>query len=110
MSYWDSIKEYAVSAMDNVKKGANYAADKAGEFGRIGVLKVEIANIKGRINKSFLNLGSDVFILIQEKGDTNIAENEQVKAYIDEILKAKGEIEAKEAEIKKLSEQEDKSF
>jgi hypothetical protein len=106
MSNWDSIKENALNAMEQIKKGAKTAADKAGELGRIGALKVEIANIQSKINKNFIHIGSETFVMIHEKNDTQISENAEIQTYITDIVNLKKEIDEKEAEIESLSQQE----
>ncbi len=104
MSYWDSIKEHALSALDQFKKGAQVAADKAGELGRIGALRIEIANLKSKINQNFIHLGSEAYILVREQDQTDIVSNTQVQQYMDQISLLKQEIDAKQAEITSLSE------
>ena len=57
---WEDIKK-------KLKEGVTVAAEKTEEYTKIGKVKVEILNINRNIDKTFTNLGREVYTLIDQR-------------------------------------------
>jgi len=91
-SLWEDIKK-------TVKEGFSTAAEKTEEYTKIGKLKVDILNIKRNIDKTYTDLGRDVYSLIKGAQKNDLAKNEKVAKHIKQIDELKAKLKAKEAEI-----------
>ena len=91
-SLWEDIKK-------TVKEGFSTAAEKTEEYTKIGKLKVDILNIKRNIDKTFTDLGRDVYSLSKGAKKSDVTKNEKVIKQINQIDELKAKLKAKEAEI-----------
>ncbi len=91
-SLWEDIKK-------TVKEGFSTAAEKTEEYTKIGKLKVDILNIKRNIDKTFTDLGRDVYSLMKGAKKSDVTKNEKVTNHISQIDELKAKLKAKEAEI-----------
>lgn len=97
-SLWEKVKK-------GVFAGASVAAEKAGELGRVGKIKLEIAGVKRDINKAFAELGGLVYHLLVEEKTTEIADHEEVKRLLEQVKMSELDLQAKEAELETIRSQ-----
>ena len=92
---WEDIKK-------KLKEGVTVAAEKTEEYTKIGKVKVEILNINRNIDKTFTNLGREVYTLIDKKKGAEISKNKKVVELVAKIKDLKSSLAAKEAEIEAI--------
>ena len=95
---WENIKQ-------KLKEGVTVAAEKTEEYTKIGKIKVEILNINRNIDKTFTNLGKEVYTLIDKKKTSGISNNKKVTELIAKINELKSSLAAKEAEIEAIKQE-----
>jgi len=99
---WDTIKKGLKDGAKIAKEGVYVAADKAEELSKKGKVKIEISNIKRKIEKNFTELGGKVYHLIQEEKVENVAEKDEIKKLLDTISAFEGEMKKKEKELEQI--------
>ncbi|MFQ6112762.1 MAG: hypothetical protein ACE5NG_01595 [bacterium] len=92
---WDDITK-------TIKQGVDTVVEKTEELTKIGRIKVDILNIKRRIEKNFTELGGRVYHLIAEQNKTQIADDKAVNHVIEQIKNLEKELEQKNAELAKV--------
>ncbi len=95
---WEDIKK-------KLKEGVTVAAEKTEEYTKIGKVKVEILNINRNIDKTFTNLGREVYTLIDKKKGAEISKNKKVIELVTKIKDLKTSLAAKEAEIEAIKQE-----
>ncbi len=95
---WEDIKK-------KLKEGVTVAAEKTEEYTKIGKVKVEILNINRNIDKTFTNLGREVYTLIDKKKGAEISKNKKVVELVAKIKDLKSSLAAKEAEIEAIKQE-----
>lgn len=96
---WEDIKK-------TVKEGVSIAAEKTEEYTKIGKIKVEILNINRNIDKTFTELGREVYTLITKGKKAELAKNAKVNELMTKIGELKASLKAKEAEIETIKKEE----
>lgn len=87
-----------------LREGVDTLVEKTDELTKIGRIKVDLLNLKRRIEKNFTELGGRVYHLIAEEKDNKIASHPEVKAIIDRIKRLEGELNAREQELEHVKE------
>lgn len=101
MSFGDKMKEFLGKGLETSKTFATKAGAKAQDLGEKGVLKLEIAQLQGQVQKLMTKLGTEVYASFTEKGLNTISSDEQeIAALIAQINEIKKSIEKKEIELK----------
>lgn len=95
---WEDIKK-------SVKQGITVAAEKTEEYTKIGKLKVDILNINRHIDKTFAELGKELYDLAQKSNKIDVAKNEKIQEGISKINEQKENLKAKEAEIEAIKQE-----
>jgi hypothetical protein len=90
-----------------IKDGVDTFVEKTEELTRIGRIKVDILNIKRKIEKNFTELGGKVYNLIVEKNKTQVADDREVKAVLDRIKNLEKELRDKNVELTKVKTKEE---
>lgn len=108
----EEMKDYVGKGLEAsknaLKKGAEAsknALDKAGKaavkFGDESVLRIEIKQLESQIKKDTAELGKAVSkAFLEDSKDSVSKEDEEIRAVLDRIQKAKSEISEKEGELK----------
>ncbi|MFQ5823945.1 MAG: hypothetical protein ACE5JB_07815 [bacterium] len=97
---WDDITK-------TIKEGVDAVVEKTEELTKIGRIKVDILNIKRKIEKNFTELGGKVYHLIAEKNNTQIADEKAVMDIIEQIKNFEKELQDKNVELAKVRTKEE---
>ncbi|AEJ19203.1 hypothetical protein [Gracilinema caldarium] len=101
MSFGDKLKGYFGKGMETTRDLMAKAGAKAQDLGEKGVLKLEIAQLQGQVQKLLGRLGSEVYTAFVDKGiDTISFSDPEIKALIDQIADLKKSIEKRENELR----------
>jgi hypothetical protein len=92
---WEDIKK-------TVKEGVTVAVEKTEEYGKIGVVKVDILKLERDRDKAFRELGSEVYNAVKKDKALAAAQNEKMKKTVSKIDSLIKSIKAKEAEVEKI--------
>jgi hypothetical protein len=95
---WEDVKK-------SVKQGLTIAADKTEEYTKIGKVKLDVLNLKRDIEKTFKEIGMEVFDLLGQPKKANIGENAKVKELANKIVDLRKALELKEGEIEKIKDE-----
>jgi hypothetical protein len=106
---------FAERLQDMINKGlaaskdlASKAGAKAKELGQKGVLKVEILQLRSRVEKLTAKLGAEVYAAFVDKNQASVSKDSPAVAKIlAEIEEQRTAIERKEDEYKKIGGKED---
>ncbi|MFQ5864995.1 MAG: hypothetical protein ACE5IW_07190 [bacterium] len=85
-----------------IREGVDTLVEKTEEFTKIGRIKVDIVNIKRRIEKNFTDLGGKVYHLLVEEKKTQIADDKEVNDVIEQIKNLEKELRQKDVELAKV--------
>ena len=101
MSFSDKMKEFLGKGLETSKTIASKAGAKAQDLGEKGVLKLEIAQLQGQVQKLMTKLGAEVYMSFTEKGSSTVSSDDQeIAALIAQINEIKKSIEKKENDLK----------
>ena len=98
---WEDIKR-------TVKQGVSVAAEKTEEYTKIGKIKVEILNVNRTIDKTYAEIGKEVFGLIDKGKKAEVVESEKVKKLVSKVKEQKALLKKKEAEIEAIKKEAEK--
>ncbi len=96
---WDDIAK-------TIREGVDTVVEKTGELTKIGRVKIDILNIKRRIEKDFTELGGKVYHFIVEDKKTQIATDEEVQEIVERIKELENKLQNKDKEIEKVKTKE----
>ena len=110
MSYWEEVRDIVYKgmnmAMENLKEGANIAAEK----GKLGVtylqLKRDLFFEQRELQHYLADLGNCVYKLSKDRGD--VYENEDVKRILTLVTETEAKCKGIEDKIEALGEEEKK--
>ncbi len=91
-SLWKDIKK-------TFKEGVTIAAEKTEEYTKIGKIKVEMVNLKKNVDKTFKELGEEVYASIKKGQKSALGQSKKVKDLAAKIDNLKRSLKSKEAEI-----------
>jgi hypothetical protein len=101
MAFSERLKELLDQGLQASKELAGKAGAKAQELGEIGVLKLEISQLEGRLQKLAGKLGAVAYrTFVEEQSASLGADESEVKALLTEITGIREIIGKKEAELK----------
>lgn len=84
------------------------AGDKAQQWGEMGVLKLEIVQLRSQAEKLTARLGAEVFEVLVEKSQKTVnRDSPAVRETIERIIELQTQIETKEAAFKKAGGKEE---
>lgn len=92
---WDDIAK-------TIREGVDTVVEKTEELTKIGMIKMDIINIKRNVDKNFSELGGKVYHLLVEENKAQIANDKDVKEIIECIKILEKELQAKNEELKKV--------
>lgn len=100
-SFWDSVKKGLEEGVSAVQRSAKVAREMTEETIKISKLRYSIHGLRNEIQRSFAEIGGEVFEGVVEERD-DILEDEKIKELINEVKEFKSRIEEIEAEIEQI--------
>jgi len=98
---WEDIKR-------TVKQGVSVAAEKTEEYTKIGKIKVDILNINRTIDKTYTEMGKEVFGFIDKGKTAEIGNSDKIKKLVAKVKEQKVQLKKKEAEIEAIKKEAEK--
>jgi hypothetical protein len=100
MSFKDKVKDAMGQSLQASRDFMSKAGAKAQDLGEKGVLKLEIVQLKGQVQKLLGTLGHEVYASLAEKNlGTISSEDPVIKGILSEISSIKEAIDNKEKEL-----------
>lgn len=101
MAFSDKIKEFVEQSMAVSKDLLNKAGDKAKEWGEMGVLKMEIIQLRSQAQKLTAKLGAQVYETLVEKNQTSVTKDSPaIRDTLLQITTLEKQIDEREASYK----------
>jgi len=91
-TFWDRVKR-------QVLDGYTTTVDKADELARIGHRKLDIASLRRHVGKELMALGGLTYQILEERGETDVGGDPEVRRAIERVRTLKADIEEKEQEV-----------
>ncbi len=108
MTFSEKIKNLVNTGLDTSKDILSKAGEKAQQWGEMGVLKVEIVQLRGQAEKMTARLGAEVYEILVEKGQKTVSrETPAVREILDKIAELDKTVEEKETQFRKLGGKEE---
>lgn len=108
MTFSEKIKNLVNTGLDTSKDILSKAGEKAQQWGEMGVLKVEIVQLRGQAEKMTARLGAEVYEILVEKGQKTVSrETPAVREILDKIAELEKTVEEKETQFRKLGGKEE---
>ncbi len=108
MTFSEKIKNIVNTGLDTSKDILSKAGEKAQQWGEMGVLKVEIVQLRGQAEKMTARLGVEVYEVLVEKGQKTVSrETPAVRDILDKIAELEKNVEEKEIQFRKLGGKEE---
>jgi len=108
MTFSEKIKNIVNTGLDTSKDILSKAGEKAQQWGEMGVLKVEIVQLRGQAEKMTARLGAEVYEVLVEKGQKTVSrETPSVRDILDKIAELEKNVEEKETQFRKLGGKEE---
>ncbi|MBN2874515.1 MAG: hypothetical protein JXM71_05425 [Spirochaetales bacterium] len=102
MTFSERMKDIVDKGIKTSKEVVKQAGDKAQQWGEMGVLKLEIVQLRNQAEKLTARLGAEVFEVLVEKGQKTVGkESPAVKETIDRIEEIEALIKSKEDTFRK---------
>ena len=102
MTFSERMKDIVDKGIKASKDLVKQTGDKAQQWGEMGVLKLEIVQLRNQAEKLTARLGAEVFEVLVEKGQKTVGkESPAIKETIDRIEELEKLIVTKEEAFKK---------
>jgi hypothetical protein len=102
MTFSDKIKGFVDQGLQSSKELLKHAGDKAQQWGELGVLKMEIIQLRSQAEKLTTRLGAEVYETLVEKGQKTVGrDSPAIRETVDKIAELEKLIAAKEAAFAK---------
>ncbi len=101
MGFSEKLKEIVEQGLDMSKDLIEKASAKAKELGELGVLKMEIIQLRGQARRLGAQLGVAVYESLMEKGEASLSKDSPViKEILQKLDLVNDEIDAREADFR----------
>ncbi len=108
MTFSERMKGIVDQGIKTSKDLVKQAGDKAQQWGEMGVLKLEIVQLRSQAEKLTARLGAEVFEVLVEKAQKTVSrDSPAVRETIDRIIELQSQIDTKEAAFKKAGGKEE---
>jgi len=108
MTFSEKIKNIVDTGIDASKDIISKAGGKAQQWGEMGVLKVEIVQLRNQAEKQIARLGAEVYETLVEKGQKTVSqETPSLREILEKVAELEKTIEDKEAQFHKLGGKEE---
>ncbi|MBN1351967.1 hypothetical protein JXJ21_21375 [candidate division KSB1 bacterium] len=98
--FWEDLKGF-------VKQGATVVAEKTEELSKVGKIKIEIMGIERNLQKTLSALGGQVYHLVSDNENANVAGDAKVKELIDKVREYEKQLEAKKQELDEVGKEKE---
>lgn len=103
MGFTDKLQDMLAQGLEVSKDFVEKAGERAKDLGRMGVIKIEIMNLRSDAQKTAAQLGLLVYKAFGEKDEPFLsAAAEGVKPLVERLKNLNDDIETREAEYRKL--------
>ncbi len=103
MNFSDRMQEFITKGIAASKEFVTKAGEQAQTWGEMGVLKVEIIQLRSQAEKQIARLGAEVYAALAERGEPAVSlGNPTIRDAIGRIKEIETLIDDKEARFKKL--------
>ncbi len=103
MSFRERMEKFLQKSVETSKEVLGKAKEKTREAGEKGALKIKIKKLENQAEKKLTMLGSKVYELLVEKGQSTISKGTaDIKPLLSEIGDLEKDIEENEKQLKKL--------
>ncbi|HSV56481.1 MAG TPA: hypothetical protein VLH39_05165 [Magnetospirillaceae bacterium] len=103
MTFSEKLKQIVNSGLDTSRDIVSKAGGKAQQWGEMGVVRVEILQLRAQAEKLTARLGAEVYEVLVEKGQKTVSrETPAVREVLERISELETGISAKEAQFRKL--------
>ncbi|TFG81708.1 MAG: hypothetical protein E4H20_09240 [Spirochaetales bacterium] len=97
MAFSDKIKAFVDQGLSTSKDILSKVGDKAQQWGELGVLKVEIIQLRSQAQKLTAKLGAEVYETLVEKGQHNVSrDSPAIKETLGQVEELETRINEKE--------------
>jgi len=108
MTFSERMKDLVDQGIKASKDIVRQAGDKAQQWGEMGVLKLEIVQLRAQSEKLTARLGAEVYEVLVEKGQKTVGKDSPaVRETIDRIEELQQLIDTKELAFKKAGGKEE---
>ncbi len=98
MAFSDNIKQFVEQGMSASKDILSKVGDKAQQWGELGVLKMEVLQLRNQAQKLTAKLGAEVYEVLVEKGQLTVSKDSPaIRDTLSRIQELESAIVAKEA-------------
>lgn len=102
MDFSEKMRNLVDQGIKASKDLVRQAGDKAQQWGEMGVLKLEIIQLRAQAEKLSARLGAEVYAVLVEKGQKTVGKDSPaIRETIDRIEELKAVIEQKEEKFSK---------
>ncbi len=102
MTFSDKIKGFVDQGLHSSKELLKHAGDKAQQWGELGVLKMEIIQLRSQAEKLTTRLGAEVYETLVEKGQKTVGrDSPAIRETLERIAELEKQIITKEAAFSK---------
>ena len=108
MKFSEKMQEMINKGMAATRDLASKASEKAKDLGAMGVVKLEIMQLRGQAEKLIAKLGSEVYkMLVEANQETVSRESPSINSMLRDIEDLRAKIEQKEAEYRSIGGKEE---
>ena len=108
MTFSERMKDLVDQGIKASKDIVRQAGDKAQQWGEMGVLKLEIVQLRAQSEKLTARLGAEVYEVLVEKGQKTVGKDSPaIRETIDRIEELQRLVDEKEAAFKKAGGKEE---
>jgi len=102
MTFSERMKGFVDQGIKTSKELVKQAGDKAQQWGEMGVLKLEIVQLRSQAEKLTARLGAEVYEVLVEKGQKTVGKDSPaVRETIERIEELQKHIDVKEEAFRK---------
>lgn len=103
MNFSEKMQDFIKKGIEASKDFVSKATDQAQTWGEMGVLKVEILQLKSQAEKMTAALGAEVYAALAERGEPAVSVgNTMIREIVGKIKEVETLIDGKEEKYRKL--------
>jgi hypothetical protein len=103
MTFSEKLKNIVNAGIDTSKDLLSKAGGKAQQWGEMGVLKVEIVQLRNQAEKQIERLGAEVYETLVDKGQKTVSrDTPAVREILEKIAELRQGVEEREVQFRKL--------
>ncbi|MBN1243641.1 MAG: hypothetical protein JXA15_13145 [Spirochaetales bacterium] len=103
MNFSEKLKHFVDQGLDASRDFLSKAGDKAQQWGEMGVLKVEILQLRSEAGKLTTKLGARAYEVLAERAEPVLSGSDaETRELLDKLAELDGRIEEREAKFRGL--------